>query len=101
MKKIKLLSLCIILLCSVFCNGQAKNNTRYFQALYVGIDSVGHFNCGTYFLSTNNNYFPTKEDVCKLIINNYKLLFFINGNSLAVTICEFRNKDEWLKWNRK
>lgn len=93
--------LVILMLCAVFCKSQTKSSTRYFQAIYVGVDSTGHLKYGTYYFTTEKNYFPTREEVNKIIVGGYKLAFAINDPSFAVTICEFKNKNDWLKWNHK
>lgn len=78
-----------------------KDNNRYFEAMYVGLDTSGHLKYGTYYFETDDNYYPTKEDVNNLIIKDYKLKFSYNNPSLAVILTEFKNKDEWLKFNHK
>lgn len=88
-----------ILLLPFFCNAQKKTSERYFQAMYYGQDSTGSTHYGTYFFSTENNYFPTRQEVNTLIIVNYNLKFNVRGNKLAVILKEFKNKIEWLKFN--
>ena len=105
MKKFRICTTAVILaitmLCAVSVNAQKKDATRYYQAMFYGEDSAGVLKYGTYFFSTNNNYFPTKFDVKKIIIDGYKMKFSYNDKHLAVIITEFKNKYDFLKWNVK
>ena len=90
-----------LFLCAVFCHAQKKDTNRYYQAIFYGIDSTGHLKYGTYFFSMKYNYFPTKIEVNKIIIDGYKIKFSYDDRNLAVIITEFKNKQDFDKWNVK
>jgi len=93
----------ILLLCAVFYQAHPKKieKTRYFQASYIGQDSIGLIRHGSYFFSTNNDYFPTIEESRSIVINGYKLNFTPKDASLTIWLTEFKTKSEWLKWYHK
>jgi hypothetical protein len=88
----------IFLLCAVSVNAQVKSKVRYFQASYVGQDSLGLIRHGSYFFSTNNNYFPSIEETKAIVITGYKLNFTPKDARLTIWLTEFKTKTEWLRW---
>ncbi len=76
-----------------------EDDNRYFEIMFFGVDSVGEIKYGTYYFSTN--YFPTQQSLKDGLINTYKLKFRRNTDMLAIIISEFKNREEFLRLNRK
>lgn len=73
---------------------------RYYQATYIGLDSVTRaIMWGTYFYTVTNGGFINRNEVLNLLYRDYKLR--CRERDMALTITEFKNKTEWLKLNRK
>lgn len=97
MKKIILIS---ILFIGSHSFAQKKDTNRYFEAAYVGQDSVGHLKYGTYYFAMKNGYFPSMAETKTLIIAAYNLQFSPLDSRLAIWLTEFKNKKEFDKWNK-
>lgn len=89
----------IFIFAALRTTGQTKKDShRYFEVLYFGQDSTYSLKYGTYYFTTNGA-FPSKEEVQKVIIDGYKLQFSYHSNKLAIILKEFKNEDEYNKFN--
>lgn len=86
---------------AISVHAQKRDTNRYFEAAYFGQDSTGQIMYGTYFFAMKNRGFGSIEEVRALIIVAYKLNFSPLDNKLAIWVTEFKNKEEFEKWNHK
>lgn len=99
MKKILIAVIIILVTNSAICQKSTKE--RYFQVSFFGVDTLGAQRYGTYFFNTKDSYFPTIEEVQKIVIDDYKLRFTYDSRNISLTITEFKNRQEWIKFNHK
>lgn len=74
---------------------------RYFEIMYFGKDTIGNIKYGSYFLFTNGNYFPTKNEIDSILITDYRLPFRKNDTYLSFIISEFKNEKEYSLLNHE
>ena len=65
MKKILIAVIIILVTNSAICQKSTKE--RYFQVSFFGVDTLGAQRYGTYFFNTKDSYFPTIEEVQKIV----------------------------------
>lgn len=95
----KVLLIILFISSSVFTFAQSKPS-RYFQATYITTDTVTNgVAWGTYFFETNNGAFVDRIYLIKRIVKDYKIR--CRTSNFVVSVTEFRNKKEWLMFNKK